>query len=101
MGALPKSVATDATAVASLAQILMGYRPDTSDFEIEASVNLDFVKLESERGPDGDRYQLTLALIPEKVAPGKIEGVVTIKTNDEEFREVEVPGSGESLDELP
>ena len=98
MGALPKSVVTDATAVASLAQILMVYRPNSTNFEIEASVNLDFIGLKSERGPDGDRFQLTLFLIPEKVVPGKIEGVVKIKTNDEEFSVLEVPVSGHVLD---
>jgi len=98
MGALPKSVATDATAVASLAQILMVYRPDTNDFEIEVSLNLDFVKLESERGPDGDRYQLTLTLKPEKVVPGKIRGMLRINTNDKKFNVLEVPITGYILD---
>lgn len=97
MGALPEKVAGDAIAVASLAQILMVYRPDTTDFEIEAFTDLDFVNIESERGPNGDRYQLTLTLIPEKVVPGKIEGLVMIKTNDNRIKTLEIPVSGHIL----
>jgi len=97
LGSLPSKVATDTDAVLRLSQTLMVYRPDTTDFEIEASVNLDFLKLESERGPAGDRYQLTLTLIPEKVVPGKIEGMVNIKTNDDTVGTLEVPVSGHIL----
>lgn len=98
LGSLPLQVATDSDAVQTLSQILMVYRPGTTDFVIEASVNLDFITLESERGPDGDRYQLTLTLMPEKVVPGKIDGVVQIKTNDENFSVLEIPVSGYILD---
>ena len=98
LGSLPLHVATDIDAVQTLSQILMVYRPDTTDFEIEASVNLDFITLESERGPNGDRYQLTLTLISENVVQGKIEGVVRIKTNDEKFSVLEIPVSGYILD---
>jgi hypothetical protein len=98
LGGLPLSIATDSEAVQTLAQTLMVYRPGTTDFEIEASVNLDFIKLESETGPDGDRYQLTLTLIHEKAVPGKIEGMVRIETNDKTFNVLEVPISGYILD---
>lgn len=98
VGALPRHVATDTAAATSLAQILMVYRPDTTDFEIKASVNLDYITVTSERGPDGDRYQLTLTLIPEKVVPGKIEGMVRISTNDEDFSVLEIPLTGYILD---
>ena len=98
LGSLPLKVATDNDAVQTLAQTLMVYRPGTSDFEIEASVDLDFVKLESERGPEGDRYQLTLTLMPENIISGKIKGVVRISTNDEIIELLEVPVSGYILD---
>lgn len=98
LGGLPFPVATDVNVVQSLSQTLMVYRPGTTDFEIEASVDLDYITVESERGPDGDRFQLTLTLIPEKVIPGKIEGLVLIKTNDDRFKTLEVPVSGHILD---
>jgi hypothetical protein len=98
MGALPLKVATDANATKTLSQILMVYRPDTDDFEVAASLDLDYIEMTVERGPDGDRYQMDLTLIPEKVKPGKIEGTVTIKTNDKEFPVLEVPVTGWILD---
>ena len=98
LGALPLKIARDNNMVKSLSQVLMVYRPNTSGFEIEASVDLDYVDLRSEPGPDGDRYQLTLTLIPEKVAPGKIDGFVRINTNDLEFRVIEVPVTGYILE---
>lgn len=98
MGNLPLKVAADHDAVQTLSQTLMVYRPDSSDFEIETSINLDYITLESERGPDGDRYQLTLILIPEKVTPGKIDGVVLIKTNDDKIGTLEIPVVGHILD---
>ena len=98
LGSLPSNVATDKDAVQTLAQTLMVYRPGTSDFKVDASVNIDCLSLESERGPDGDRYQLTLTLIPGRVVPGKIEGLVKIKTNDEKHDILEVPVSGYILD---
>jgi hypothetical protein len=100
MGALPYKIATDAKAVQSLKQTLMVYRLETNDFQVDASVDLDFIALESERGPEGDRYQLTLTLIPEKVISGKVEGVVRISTNDEEFSEIEVPVSGHIFSDI-
>jgi hypothetical protein len=98
MGALPLNVATDENAVKTLSQILMVYRPDTDDFEVEASIDLDYIDMTIERGPKGDRYQMDLTLIPEKVKPGKIEGTVTIKTNDKEFPLIEVPVTGYILE---
>jgi hypothetical protein len=94
MGALPSKVSKDPVMTETLSQILMVYRPDTDDFEVEASIDLDYIDMTVERGPKGDRYQMDLTLIPEKVKPGKIEGTVTIKTNDKEFPVLEVPVTG-------
>jgi hypothetical protein len=99
MGALPIRVAINPDTASKLSQTLMVYRPETDDFTAEASVNLDYIAIISERGPEGDRYQMTLTLIPEKVSPGKIEGAVRIETNDEEFSVLEVPVTGYILEE--
>jgi hypothetical protein len=76
----------------------MVHRLNTDDFEVQASTDLDHINLSNERGPDGDRYQFTLTLIPEKVTPGKIAGTATIKTNDPEFPTLQVPISGYILE---
>jgi hypothetical protein len=98
LGTLPLKVATDKDIVQKLSQTLMVYRPETTDFEIEASVDRDFLALKSERGPQGDRFQLTLTLIPEKVKPGKIDCSVRIETNDKNFNVLEIPVTGFILD---
>lgn len=98
MGALPVDIATHENRVKQFSQILMVYRPDTNDFEVEASLDLDYIDMTVERGPNGDRYQMDLTLIPDKAKPGKIEGTVTIKTNDEEFPMLEVPVTGYILE---
>ena len=46
--------------------MIAGHICDTGkekNITLEASVNFDYFLLESERGPKGDRYQLTLAPI--------------------------------------
>lgn len=94
MGSLPFSVATDPLAIKRAAQTLMVYRLGTEDFDITASIDLDSVLLESERGPKGDRFQLTISLIPEKVRVGELEGNIRIKTNDNEITELVIPLTG-------
>jgi len=98
LGALPIGIAIDKASVSHLAQILMVYRLNSSDFQASASTDLDFLQINSERGPNGDRFQFTLTLIPEKVVPGKIDGLLKIKTNDDEFRLLEVPVAGYILE---
>jgi len=94
MGRLPLAIATDNDAVQQLAQTLMVYRPGTDDFEVIARVDVPFIAISSERGPDGDRYQITLTLMPERLEPGPIHGQVIIETNDEAFPMLKVPIQG-------
>jgi hypothetical protein len=98
LGALPISVASDRSSVATLAQTLMVYRPDTTDFQATVTSSLDVIDLRAERGPAGDRYEVTLTLVPERVRPGAISGVIRISTNDPEFELLEVPLSGHIID---
>lgn len=98
LGSLPMNVATDQSAVERLAQTLMVYRLGTEDFQVTASTDLDSVRLRSERGPNGDRFQLTISLIPEKVRAGSLRGNIHIKTNDTEFSELVVPLTGGILE---
>jgi hypothetical protein len=98
LGALPIGLATDKASVSRLAQTLMVYRLNSTGFEVSVSTDLEFLDVESERGPNGDRYQITLTLIPERIVPGEIDGLVRIETNDEAFRLLEVPVVGYILD---
>jgi hypothetical protein len=53
--------------------------------------------IRSERGPQGDRYQLTLTLNPQKSQPGTVRGNLLIRTNDLEVPSLMVPIAGHLL----
>jgi hypothetical protein len=82
----------------TMAQILMVYRKNTTDFEIKATSDIPFLRIESEQGPLGDRWENTIWLDPERVQPGDIEGTIVIETNDPEVPRLEVPVTGRLLD---
>lgn len=81
------------------AQTLMVYRKGTSDFQANVSTSLQELSLISERGPLGDRYQITVSLVADKIRPGTIKGSIVIETNDPGFPSLTVPVSGEILGE--
>ena len=93
-GSIPHSMATNSAATPKLAQTLMVCRPGTDDFRAEVSTDLDSIEVSSERGPNGDRYQMTLTLMPERLEPGPIHAQVIIETNDEAFPMLKVPIQG-------
>ena len=97
-GALPLEIASDKKNIAALSQTLMIYRRNTEDFEIKAHVDLDYILINSERGPNGDRYQLTLSIVPERIRPGLISGMIRVTTNDDDYRELNIPVTGEVLE---
>jgi hypothetical protein len=97
MGALPLKLATDHSAVGRLAQTLMIYRPGTDDFEVTASTDLESIEIVTERGPKGDRFELTVTLVPDKIQTGELNGRIYLKTNDEEFSELVIPITGNIL----
>ncbi|HKA01317.1 MAG TPA: DUF1573 domain-containing protein, partial [Candidatus Solibacter sp.] len=80
------------------AQTLMVYQYGGADFRIEIRSDLPFLVVQTERGPQGDRYQNTVKLLREKLQPGPFRGSLLIKTNDVEFPSLVVPVTGEILD---
>ena len=81
------------------AQILMVYRKGTTGFEAKVTSDIPFLKIESEQGPDGDRWESTIWLDVEKAEVGDIEGNIVIETNDSEVPRLEVPVTGRILAE--
>ena len=77
------------------AQILMVYRDGAKDFEVTVTSDVPFLKISSERGPDGDRFENTIWIDPDLAQPGKIQGTILIKTNDPEVPELTVPVWGD------
>lgn len=81
------------------AQILMVYRKNSTDFEIEVTSDVPFLKIESEQGPEGDRWENTIRLDPERAQAGEINGTIFIETNDPEVPKLQVPVTGLLLDQ--
>jgi hypothetical protein len=95
MGRYPFSEIRGNPAVAKQrAQILMVYREGTTDFQITVSSDVPYLKISSERGPKGDRYESTIWIDPDLAQPGEIKGTIIIKTNDPDFPKLTVPVTG-------
>jgi hypothetical protein len=82
----------------TVAQILMVYRKNSTDFEINVTSDVPFLKIESKQGPLGDRWENTIWLDPERVRAGEIKGKIVNETNDPEVPKLEVPVTGRLLD---
>ena len=79
------------------AQTLMIYRKGTSDFQANVSTDVPGLTLSAERGPLGDRYQITVSLTPDAIRTGTISGNIFVETNDPELPKLTVPVSGQIL----
>lgn len=73
-----------------LTQTLMVYQTGGKTFDIKAHTDMPEVAIAAERGPQGDRWQLTLRL-RKGVRPGAIKGSILIETSDPEFKTLTVP----------
>jgi hypothetical protein len=80
-------------------QALMVYQSDGSDFEVKLSSDLPFLDLKSERGPKGDRYQITVNLNLEKIEVSPIKGSIFIETNDPSVPNPTIPVTGATLEQ--
>jgi hypothetical protein len=77
---------------------LMIHQEGGSDFKAQLSSNVPGLSLEAERGPNGDRYQVEITLVSERVRVGPMKGSIIIDTNDAEFPRVIVPVSGQIVE---
>ena len=94
MGRLPIFVTLDARKVAAFSQTLMVYKKGGSDFKITVTTDVNYIDINSERGPDGDQYKLTVTLIPGKAPTGNYSGNLFICTNDEKVKTLTIPIRG-------
>ncbi|HEX6138694.1 MAG TPA: DUF1573 domain-containing protein [Casimicrobiaceae bacterium] len=85
--------------LAQNAQTLMVYRKGGVDFRISATTDVPGLEIHADRGPSGDRYQLTLTLNPRSNLDARaIHGTIRIETNDADFPHLSVPVSGALID---
>ena len=80
-----------------LGQRLMVYSTGAKAFVVKASTDVPGLQLAAERGPMGDRWQITATLKSDQVRVGALTGRITIETNDKEFPRLVVPVSGSIL----
>lgn len=71
--------------------ILMIHQEGGTDFKVHLSTDIPGLSLKPERGPKGDRYQVEISLISEKIPVGSIKGSILINSNDTQFPTVTVP----------
>jgi Protein of unknown function (DUF1573) len=89
-----RSIEKEPGLLTALTQTLMVYQFGGTDFVVSVGTDLPELAVASERGPQGDRYQNTIALVRERLKVGTFRGSIRIVTNDSEFREFSVPVSG-------
>ncbi len=96
MGRYPISeIRGDPAMAKKRAQILMVYRDGTDKFQARVTSDVPFLKITSERGPKGDRYENTIWFDPELAQPGDIKGNIIIETNEPEVPRLVVPVTGQ------
>ena len=80
------------------AVVLMVHQEGGTDFRVRLSSDVPGLSFKPERGPKGDRYEVEITLISEKITAGAIKGSIIIDTNDSEFPRVIVPVSGQIVE---
>ncbi len=79
--------------VGLMTQRLMVYQVGGSNFQIQTSTDVPFVRLSIVGSNLKDRYQIEVGIHPEKLETGKFDGSIVIATNDPEFPRLVVPVS--------
>ena len=74
-----------------LHQTLMVYQVGGKNFQVSASTDIPFLQLAPAASSMGDRYQIEVRVVPEKLQRGTYNGHILIVTNDPEFPRLEVP----------
>lgn len=99
LGAVPyERIKQDPELLDRLTQTLMVYQVGGKAFEIKARADVPDVTIGAARGPQGDRWQLTVR-INRGVRSGAISGSILIETNDPEFKTLAVPVRGVLFEE--
>ena len=77
--------------LSQVAQTLMVYQAGGKDFRISVNSDLPFLDLYAVRSNLGERYQIEVTVVPEKMKTGEFTGSIVITTNDQEFPKLVVP----------
>ncbi len=83
--------------VAVLTQTVIVKRRAGTDFRIEIDSAVPYVKVVTGPAADNAACRLDVFLVPENLAPGRINGVLRVRTNDAEFPLIAIPIKGEVI----
>lgn len=99
LGALPLAeIRKNPAALKSLVQTVALHQVGGKDFRLTARATVPFLRLGTERGEQGDRYEIKVSLADAELRPGPIRGSIVIETNDREFPKLNLPVSGYLLE---
>lgn len=87
----PQRLKSNPDLVSHLIRTLMVYQYGGEDFRVTVSTDIPFLKLSTAASKRGDRYQIEVGIVPERLEAGRYEGAIVIQTNDPEFPRLEVP----------
>lgn len=80
-----------------LIQTLQVKRREGKGQDFQAKLEYDIPQITVKKTPESgsETYRLDVALVPEKLKPGKIDSYITVHTNDKEVPELKIPVKGE------
>lgn len=87
-------VLRDPSSVPFLAQTVMVYQNKGTNFNVHAQSSLDCVMVASEPSKTGDHAELTVQVLAERLKPGELNGVITVRSNDRQFPALHIPVHG-------
>jgi len=80
--------------VGFLAQTIMVYQAGGKGFQISAETDVPFLRLYTHQANFKDRYAIQVAVVPEKLKSGEVNGSIVITTNDPQFPRLVLPVTG-------
>lgn len=81
-----------------LAQTLMVYQHDGTNFDVRAQSSLDCLTVATELAKPGDHAELTVQVLAERLKRGELNGTITIRSNDRKFPVLQIPVHGTVID---
>lgn len=99
LGAIRLSkLAHNPSLVPFLAQTLMVYQHNGTNFDVHAQSSLDCLTVASELSKSGDHAELTVQVLAERLKRGELNGTITVRSNDRKFPILQIPVHGTVID---
>lgn len=81
-----------------LAQTLMVYQQNGTNFDVRAQSSLDCLTIASEPSKSGDHAELTVQVLAQRLKRGELNGTITVRSNDRKFPVLKIPIHGTVID---